>query len=44
VIARNLADRMKVFLGQPVIIENVTGAGGTMGTGRVEFATHRSSA
>src|SRR6516165_1744335 len=28
VIARNLAERMKVSLGQPVIIENVTGAGG----------------
>jgi tripartite-type tricarboxylate transporter receptor subunit TctC len=35
VIARNLAERMKVSLGQPVIIENVTGAGGTIGTGRV---------
>jgi tripartite-type tricarboxylate transporter receptor subunit TctC len=28
VIARNLAERMKASLGQPVIIENVTGAGG----------------
>jgi Tripartite tricarboxylate transporter family receptor len=35
VIARNLAERMKVSLGQQVIIENVTGAGGTIGTGRV---------
>ena len=35
VIARNLAERMKVSLGQPVIIENVTGAGGTIATGRV---------
>jgi tripartite-type tricarboxylate transporter receptor subunit TctC len=35
VIARNLAERMKASLGQPVIIENVTGAGGTIGTGRV---------
>ena len=34
VIARNLAERMKVSLGQPVIIENVSGAGGTIGTGR----------
>jgi tripartite-type tricarboxylate transporter receptor subunit TctC len=34
VIARNLAERMKVSLGQPVIIENVTGAGGTIATGR----------
>jgi tripartite-type tricarboxylate transporter receptor subunit TctC len=37
-IARNLAERMKVSLGQPVIIENVTGAGGTIGTGRVARA------
>ena len=33
-IARNLAERMKVSLGQPVIIENVIGAGGTIATGR----------
>ena len=39
VIARNLAERMKVSLGQPVIIENVTGAGGTIGTGRVARAS-----
>ena len=38
VIARNIAERMKVSLGQPVIIENVTGAGGTIGTGRVARA------
>jgi tripartite-type tricarboxylate transporter receptor subunit TctC len=38
VIARNLAERMKVSLGQPVIIENVTGAGGTIGTGRAARA------
>ena len=38
VIARNLAERMKVSLGQPVIIENVSGAGGTIGTGRVARA------
>jgi tripartite-type tricarboxylate transporter receptor subunit TctC len=38
VIARNLAERMKASLGQPVIIENVTGAGGTLGTGRVARA------
>src|SRR5215467_4460636 len=35
VIARNLAERMRVILGQPVIIENVTGGGGTIGAGRV---------
>jgi tripartite-type tricarboxylate transporter receptor subunit TctC len=39
VIARNLAERMKVSLGQQVIIENVTGAGGTIGTGRVARAS-----
>jgi len=38
VIARNLAERMKASLGQPVIIENVTGATGTIGTGRVARA------
>jgi tripartite-type tricarboxylate transporter receptor subunit TctC len=38
VIARNVAERMKVSLGQPIIIENVTGAGGTIGTGRVARA------
>ena len=35
---RNLAKRMKVSLGQQIIIENVTGAGGTIGTGRVARA------
>jgi hypothetical protein len=39
VIARNLAERMKTFLGQPVIIENVTGAGGTIAVGRVARAS-----
>ena len=29
---------MKVSLGQPIVIENVTGAGGTIGTGRVARA------
>ena len=38
VIARNLAERMKVSLSQPVIIENVTGAEGTIGVGRVARA------
>jgi len=38
VIARNVAERMKASLGQPVIIENVTGASGTIGTGRVAHA------
>jgi tripartite-type tricarboxylate transporter receptor subunit TctC len=38
VIARNLVERMKVTLGQPVIIENVAGANGTIGTGRLARA------
>jgi tripartite-type tricarboxylate transporter receptor subunit TctC len=38
VIARNLAEWMKTFLGRPVIIENVTGAGGTIAVGRVARA------
>ena len=38
VIARNLVERMKVSLGQPVIIENVAGANGTVGTGRLARA------
>jgi tripartite-type tricarboxylate transporter receptor subunit TctC len=37
-MARILADRMKPSLGQPVIVENVTGAGGTVGVGRVARA------
>ena len=38
VIARLLAERMRTSLGQPVIIEGVTGAGGTIGVGRVARA------
>jgi tripartite-type tricarboxylate transporter receptor subunit TctC len=34
-LARILADHMRTSLGQPVVIENVTGAGGTIGVGRV---------
>ncbi len=34
-LARILAERMKVSLGQTVIVENPTGAGGTIGTARV---------
>jgi tripartite-type tricarboxylate transporter receptor subunit TctC len=37
-MARVLAERMKASLGQPVIIENVTGAGGSIGVGRVARA------
>ena len=33
-LARILGDRMKESLGQPVIVENVTGAGATIGVGR----------
>lgn len=33
-IARIMGDHMKGTLGQPVIVENVTGAGSTIGTGR----------
>jgi tripartite-type tricarboxylate transporter receptor subunit TctC len=35
VIARILGERMATSLGQPVIIENVTGADGVLGVGRV---------
>src|SRR5580658_7768065 len=38
VIARFIGERMGQSLGQPVIIENVTGAGGTIATGRVARA------
>jgi tripartite-type tricarboxylate transporter receptor subunit TctC len=34
-LARVMSERMKASLGQPVIIENVTGAAGTIGVGRV---------
>ena len=34
VTARLLADRMRVSFGQPVIVENPTGASGSVGTGR----------
>jgi tripartite-type tricarboxylate transporter receptor subunit TctC len=34
VTARLMAEPMRAFLGQPVIIENVAGAGGTIGAGR----------
>jgi tripartite-type tricarboxylate transporter receptor subunit TctC len=33
-----MAERMKISLGQPVIVENVTGAGGTIAVGRVARA------
>jgi len=34
-VARIYAERMRVSLGQPVIVENVFGAAGSIGTGRV---------
>lgn len=38
ILARIVAERMRVSLGQPVIVENVGGAGGTIGTTRVARA------
>lgn len=38
-IARIIGDRMRTSLGQPVIIENVSGAGGSIGVARVARAT-----
>jgi tripartite-type tricarboxylate transporter receptor subunit TctC len=37
-IGRIIAERMKSSLGQPVIVEDVTGAGGTIAAGRVARA------
>jgi len=34
-MARILSDRMRIALGQSLVIENVTGAGGSLGVGRV---------
>lgn len=39
VIGRLLAERMRTTLGQSVIAENSTGAGGTIGVGRLARAT-----
>lgn len=38
VLARVLGDHIRADLGQPVLIENVTGAGGSIGVGRVAAA------
>ena len=38
VIVRIVAERMRSSLGQPLVIENVTGANGNLGTGRVARA------
>src|SRR5262245_23996697 len=37
-LARILAERMRASLGQPFIVDNVTGASGSIGTGRVARA------
>src|SRR5215467_14326394 len=37
-IARTLADHLSVTLGEPVVVENVTGAGGSIGVGRAARA------
>lgn len=37
-VARVMAERMKTALGQTIVVENVTGAGGTIGIGRVARA------
>ncbi|MGH8261893.1 MAG: Bug family tripartite tricarboxylate transporter substrate binding protein [Steroidobacteraceae bacterium] len=39
VLARIMAERMKLSLGQPVIIDNVAGAAGSIGVGRVARAS-----
>src|SRR5437667_12856335 len=39
IIARIVAERMRASLGQPVTIENVVGASGNIGTGRLARAT-----
>jgi tripartite-type tricarboxylate transporter receptor subunit TctC len=38
-LGRILAEPMQASLGQPILVENVTGASGTIGTGRVARAT-----
>jgi tripartite-type tricarboxylate transporter receptor subunit TctC len=39
VVGRMIAERMRIALGQPVIVENVAGASGSIGAGRVARAT-----
>ncbi|MCC6890922.1 MAG: tripartite tricarboxylate transporter substrate binding protein BugD [Hyphomicrobiales bacterium] len=38
-VARIMGERMRVSLGQPVVVENVSGASGSIGAGRVARAT-----
>src|SRR5438270_52879 len=40
-IARAISERMRVSLGQSIIIENVTGAGGSIGVGRARAGAGR---
>ena len=35
IVARIVSERMKTSLGQPVVVENVSGAGGTIGVTRL---------
>jgi tripartite-type tricarboxylate transporter receptor subunit TctC len=37
-LARIIGERMRKTLGQPVLVDNTTGAGGTVGTGKVARA------
>jgi tripartite-type tricarboxylate transporter receptor subunit TctC len=39
VIGRIMAEGMRVSLGQPIVVDNVTGAGGTIGVGRLARST-----
>jgi tripartite-type tricarboxylate transporter receptor subunit TctC len=38
-VARLLSEPLRASLGQPIIVQNVTGAGGTIGVGRVAHAS-----
>src|SRR5258708_2114327 len=40
-LARILADHMRTSLGQSIIVENVTGGGGSIGVGRVARGSRR---
>jgi tripartite-type tricarboxylate transporter receptor subunit TctC len=39
VLARILSERMKAMLGQPIVVENVGGAAGTIALGKVVRST-----
>ena len=38
-VARTVSEHMRETLGQPLVVENVSGAGGSIGAGRVARAT-----